>query len=266
MLDTDHPTSNLQPPTSNLQFPTTNRYRAKVEYDGTDFHGFQRQGQGERTVQETLEAAICAVTGQAATVIGAGRTDTGVHARGQVIAFDVNWRHGEAALGRALNANLPPDVAVRELQSTERGFHPRFSARRRTYQYTINNQIYPVPLLRRTTWRRPRPFDLAAMNAASALLVGEHDFATFGRPPAGENTIRRVFGAEWRRKGNLLSFTIEANAFLYRMVRSLVGSLCQVGDGAWTPETFAKVFAAADRALAGPTAPPQGLCLLSVTY
>jgi len=210
--------------------------------------------------------AICAVTGQVVTVIGAGRTDTGVHARGQVIAFDASWRHGQAALEQALNANLPPDVAVRELESVEREFHPRFSARRRMYQYTINNQISPSPLLRRTTWHRRRPLDLQAMKQASELLIGEHDFATFGRPPVGVNTVRRLFRAEWRREAALLNFTIEANAFLYHMVRSLVGSLCQVGDGRWSVAAFAEAFATANRALAGPTAPPQGLCLLAVTY
>ena len=259
----------FQSPTFNLQ-----RYRTTVEYDGTDFHGFQRQAQGERTVQEVLEAAVRAVTGQDATVIGAGRTDAGVHARGQVIAFDLNWRHGEAALGRALNANLPSDVLVRQTRAVERGFHPRFDAHRRIYQYTINNQSDSSPLLRRISWHRRRPLNLESMNNASALLVGEHDFATFGRPPVGVSTVRRVFRAEWRRvavcapypEGGLLRFTIEANAFLYRMVRSLVGTLCKVGEGGWTIETFANAFAAANRALAGPTAPPQGLCLLSVSY
>ncbi len=237
-----------------------------VEYDGTDFCGFQRQAQGERTVQETLESAIYSVTGQVVTVIGAGRTDAGVHARGQVIAFDVAWRHDQDALRRALNANLPPDVAVRNIEGVPRGFHPRFDAKRRTYQYTINNQIDSSPLLRRRTWHRCRPLDLPSMQEASNLLVGEHDFATFGRPPVGENSKRQVYRADWQRDGALLSFTIEANAFLQRMVRSLVGSLCLVGEGRWSVSSFAEVFAAADRALAGPTAPPQGLCLLGVAY
>jgi len=242
------------------------RYRATVEYDGTDFHGFQRQAQGERTVQETLEMALWAVTGQAVTVMGAGRTDAGVHARGQVIAFDVDWRHGEAALGRAMNANLTRDVAVKEVERVERGFHPRFSASRRTYQYTVYNRLCRSPLLRRTTWHRRRPLVMTALNAAGGLLLGEHDFATFGKPPTGVNTVRRVFRAEWRRNGGFVVFSIEADAFLYRMVRSLVGTMCQVGAGEWSIERFAAAFAAADRAQAGPTSPPQGLCLLSVGY
>jgi tRNA pseudouridine38-40 synthase len=199
-------------------------------------------------------------------VIGAGRTDAGVHARGQVIAFDVVWRHDRAALRRALNANLPPDVAVRNVERAPRDFHPRFDANRRIYQYAINNQIDSSPLLRRKTWHRCRPLDLSSMQEASNLLVGEHDFASFGRPPTGENSKRHVFRADWQQDGSILSFTIEANAFLQRMVRSLVGSLCLVGEGRWSVSTFAEVLAAADRALAGPTAPPQGLCLLGVMY
>jgi len=242
------------------------QYRATVEYDGTDFNGFQRQAQGERTVQETLETAIESVTQQTVTVIGAGRTDSRVHARGQVIAFEVAWAHGEEVLLRALNANLPPDVVIRDLSVAPSGFHPRFSARHRTYQYFINNHTVPSPLMRRTSWHRPRPLDLALMNQASALLVGEHDFATFGQPPVGDNTVRTVYSAEWQREGHLMTFTIKANAFLYRMVRSLVGSLVLVGEGRWSVEQFAEVFAAADRDLAGPTAPPQGVCLVAVSF
>ena len=242
------------------------RYRATVEYDGTDFNGFQRQAQGERTVQETLESAVYAITGAAVPIIGAGRTDSGVHAKGQVVTFDADWRHGHAALERALNANLPADVAVRQVGEVPSGFHPRFDARRRVYEYTINNQIERSPLLRRTSWHVAQPLDAAAMNRASALLVGEHDFATFGSPPQGDNSVRHVFVAAWRREIDLLVFRIEATAFLYRMVRSLVGALCQVGQGRWTVSDFDRVFLAAERSQAGPTAPPQGLCLLAVYY
>jgi len=237
-----------------------------VEYDGTDFCGFQRQAQGERTVQETLEQAIQSVTGQRVIVNAAGRTDSGVHASGQVIAFEVGWSHGEATLGRALNANLPCDVAVRDVRLTDSCFHPRFAAHRRTYRYSINNQIEPSPLLRRMTWHRPGSLDLAAMNCASKLLVGRRDFGTFGRPPAGVNTVRQVFAAEWQRQDGLFVFAIEADAFLNRMVRSLVGTLCLVGDGRWSVCDFKQALDAVDRKRSGPAAPPQGLCLVSVVY
>jgi len=199
-------------------------------------------------------------------VLGAGRTDTGVHARGQVIAFDVGWRHEPVVLGRALNANLPPDVAVRDVEGAPADFHPRFDARRRIYEYTINNREDSSPLLRRRSWHRATPLNLVRMQKASDLVVGEHDFSTFGRPPVGDNSVRRVFRADWNRDGVLMRFTIEANAFLHRMVRSLVGSLCQVGEERWSVATFEEVLTAADRALAGPTAPPQGLCLVEVVY
>lgn len=244
----------------------TRRYRAVVEYDGTEFCGFQRQAQGERTVQETLETAIRAVTGLHAAVLGAGRTDSGVHAVGQVIAFDVSWRHDPDALGRALNANLPSDVAVRKVEGVSADFHPRFDATRRIYEYTINNQSDASPLLRRTTWHRAQPLSLSLMQEASDALMGEHDFATFGRPSSGDNSVRCIFRADWRRDGMLMRFVVEANGFLQRMVRSLVGSLCLVGEERWSVATFAEVFAAADRGAAGPTAPPQGLCLLEVVY
>lgn len=242
------------------------RFQATVEYDGTDFSGYQRQGQGERTVQQILEQAVQAVTAQAVTVLGAGRTDAGVHALGQVIAFDVEWRHDEEALGRALNANLPADVAVRQVVQVSETFHPRFSARRRRYKYKINNHIVRSPLLRRTMWHYRRPLDHVLMNRASQYLIGRQDFATFGQPPSGVSTVRQVYRAEWHRDHDLLEFIIEADAYLYRMVRSLVGSLCLVGVGDWSVDAFADALAAADRSQAGPTAPPHGLCLVAVSY
>jgi tRNA pseudouridine38-40 synthase len=242
------------------------RYRAIVEYDGTDFKGFQFQAQGERTVQETIENAIYKISNQVVRIIGAGRTDAGVHARGQVVAFDVDWRHDIQALYRAMNANLPEDVKVRKIEQAEENFHPRFDARRRIYEYTIYNQKEPSPVSRRMTWHLPNRLDEKAMNQASQLLIGEHDFATFGRPTVGDNTIRCVYAASWLARAGFITFTIEANAFLNRMVRSLVGSLCQVGEEKWSVEYFFEIFSQAKRALAAPTAPPQGLCLVSVSY
>lgn len=244
----------------------TSRYRANVEYDGTDFKGFQRQGQGERTVQETIEDAIFKISGQDVRIVGAGRTDAGVHAKGQVIAFNISWRHDIQALYRAMNANLPDDVAVRQVEFVEDSFHPRYDACCRTYEYSINTCEEPSPLLRRTTWHRPQLLDVENMNRVSEMLIGEHDFATFGNPTVGESTVRYVFKADWKYKAELLTFTIEANAFLNKMVRTLVGSICQVGEGKWPVEYFSEVFAKAKRALAAPLAPPQGLCLVSVSY
>lgn len=240
-------------------------YRALVEYDGTAYHGFQRQ-RHEPTIQGELEAALKTVTGQSVRVIGAGRTDSGVHATGQVIAFKVAWRHGCEALQRALNATLTEAVAVREVQEAAEGFHPRFSARRRAYEYTIYSGPVRRPLCRSWTWHVSQALDVSLMNQAASTIVGRHDFATFGQPPQGDNTEREVYLARWQQTEELLRFEIEANAFLYRMVRSLVGSMKAVGEGRWTVTEFVAALAERDRSQAAQTAPPQGLCLTAVYY
>lgn len=241
------------------------RYWARVEYDGTDFYGFQVQVH-ERTVQGELERALQKVTGQAARVTGAGRTDRGVHASGQVVSFEVAWWRDLGELHRALNAVLASDVAIRNMGRAPEGFHPRFSASSRTYRYTLLNQKGRSPLAQRTTWWVERELDMASMARASRSLVGTHDFATFGRPPKGENTVRTVFRAEWRQQGAFLTFEIEANAFLYRMVRSLVGMLVLVGWKEISPDRFDEIKKALDRSWVKLVAPAQGLCLVQVDY
>lgn len=217
-------------------------------------------------MQGELEKALSAVASRPVTITAAGRTDSGVHARGQVISFQVAWRHGEAALQRAINANLPPDVVILSLAETVADFHPRYDARRRAYEYHLYNAPLRSPLRRRRSWHVPRPLDLDRMNEAAAHLVGEHDFATFGQPPQGESTVRQLFRAQWRRQEPLLIFGIEGNAFLYRMVRSIVGSLKMVGEASWSVHDFVQAFRARDRSCAAATAPPQGLYLVSVAY
>lgn len=242
------------------------RYRALLEYDGTGFLGYQRQRAGTRTVQGELERTLSQLARQPVMVTGAGRTDTGVHALGQVISFTIEWRHEAQALQRALNANLPDDIAVRDVQATGETFHPRFDARRRAYIYYVYNTAVRSPLRRRHSWHVQRALDLEQMNAAAAVLVGSHDFATFGLPPQGEQTVREVFAASWTPWEGLLAFQIEANAFLYRMVRSLVGSLVAVGLGAWTDDEFIDAFESCDRSRSAAAAPPQGLYLASISY
>ncbi len=241
------------------------RFRARVEYDGTDFFGFQVQARG-RTVQGELERAIQAVTGHQIRVTAAGRTDRGVHAQGQVIAFEVPWRHSLADLRRALNATLAEDVALCSLEEAAEDFHPRFSAVSRVYRYTLLNRPVRSPLHRRRAWQVWPRLDRARMAEASRHLIGEHDFATFGRPPQGENTVRRVLRAGWEEAAPFLHFEIEANAFLYRMVRTIVGALVQVGWGQVSPAAFAELLPARDRSLIKLVAPPQGLCLMQVNY
>jgi tRNA pseudouridine38-40 synthase len=241
------------------------RVRAIVAYDGTDYGGFQRQANAP-TVQAALEAALAQVTQGTISVLAAGRTDAGVHAAGQVIAFDTAWRHELSDLQRALNAVLPADIAVLEIAEAAAGFHPRYSAHSRRYRYTLHNARVRSPLARRCSLHVTDPLSVALMQEAAQALVGEHDFAAFGRPPQGQVTVRRVLAAEWRGEPPWLTFDIEANAFLYRMVRSIVGTLLRVGRGKMGVEDFAAVLAAGDRSLAGPTVPPHGLCMLEVKY
>ncbi len=253
-----------------------------VAYDGTAYHGFQYQ-RDVTTIQGELEQALCTLTKSDVRVIGSGRTDSGVHARGQVIAARVPWRHSIGALQRAWNVNLPDDIVVRQLQPAPTGFHARFSAIRRTYRYTVyqfvNHRDEPQrsPLTDRFALYVTKPLNLTALNRAAAYLLGEHDFATFGQPPEGENTVRRVYTATWQvvqtdllgvmaYPGVLFVFTIEANAFLYQMVRNLVGSLLEVGFGHWQPEDLKSALVACDRNRSASPAPPCGLILEKVEY
>jgi len=244
------------------------RLWAKIEYDGTGFFGFQVQP-GERTVQGELERALASLAGSPTRVVGAGRTDRGVHAEGQIVSFQVDWKHGLAELHRGLNAVLAPDVAVLELGPAPEGFHPRFSARSRTYRYTILNRPWPSPLCRRTAWHVAKELDAARMAEASRLLVGTQDMATFGRPPEGDregNTVRTVLRAEWKEGGSLLTFYLEANAFLFRMVRSIVGMLALVGWKEISVGEFRAILEARDRSRVKRVAPAHGLCLVEVNY
>lgn len=245
---------------------TVSRYQAVIEYDGTDFLGFQRQAQG-RTVQGELERALREMGWTGKAVLGAGRTDAGVHASGQVIAFDLAWAHDLAALVRAFNAHLPPDVSVRTAAAAAADFHPRFRARARRYRYLVHNAPVRSALRARTHWFVRQPLALEPLNAAAGSLVGTHDFAAFGSDPDhGHNTVRTVSEAVWRREGETVSFEIQADAFLFRMVRSLTGALKQVGAGERAPEAFEALLRSADRALCPPPAPAHGLCLIDVIY
>jgi tRNA pseudouridine38-40 synthase len=242
------------------------RYRAVVEYDGTEFQGFQIQAKG-RTVQGDIERCLQQVTQSAVRIEGAGRTDAGVHATGQVIAFGVSWRHSLEDLQRALNATFPSDIVVSDLQPTTSAFHPRFSALSRTYRYQIQNQPWPNVLLRLYAFNVRKKLDVPAMARASRLLIGSHDFASFGKPPQGNNTVRQVMQAGWSvLDDNRLVFSITANAFLYRMVRTIVGTLIQVGLGRLTQNDFAEILRSGDLTRSAPPAPAHGLCLIQVTY
>ncbi len=274
----------MQPTSASARNDGVEHYlRAVVAYDGTDFRGFQIQNQGLRarthsdalrTVQGVLEEALERITRERVRLVGAGRTDAGVHALGQVVAFTTHWRHSWSDLHRAWNAVLSDDVAVLSLCRAQREFHPRFDAASRVYRYTIWNHPVRNPLLRRTVLWEPRQLDVSSMAVALELLIGEHDFATFGTSPGGRqgSTVRRILAANAYRCQSArcaqcaVYIDIEANAFLYRMVRSIVGTVLEVGRGALSVVQFASAFAAKDRSQAGPTAPPHGLCLMDVNY
>ncbi len=245
------------------------RYRALLSYDGTAYLGFQRQAGNAPTIQRAVEQALAGVTGQVVTVLGAGRTDTGVHATGQVIAFDVEWAHGAGALGRAVNAHLPDDIALWAVVQHD-GFHPRFDAQSRTYQYTVALAPHRLPLLRHRAWWLRAELDGGAMAEAAGQLVGARDFGAFGRPPQGENTVRTVFVSEWTTADRLRYtewvYAIEADAFLQHMVRRIVGALVDVGRGFLSVDGFAALLASGTLRQKGSIAPPQGLVLEYVRY
>ncbi len=249
-----------------MGLPSITRYRAQIEYDGSNYCGFQRQRDGVSTIQGELERVLTDLAGQPVPITGAGRTDSGVHALGQIISFTIEWRHGEDALQRAMNARLPEDIAVLSLEETSISFHPRYDARKRGYLYRVYNMPVRSPLQRSRSWHIARQLDLQEMNRAASFLVGRNDFGTFGLPPQGESTVREVYKAIWRHEAQFLVFHIEANAFLYRMVRSVVGSLVAVGRGSWTVEEFNSAFLERNRNHSAAAAPPQGLYLASVYY
>lgn len=242
---------------------TTRRLLAIVEYDGTDFEGFQVQ-KHRRTVQGELEKALRRITGEKVRVTGAGRTDTGVHAAGLGVHFDTEWGRPLPVLHRALNAVLPIDIALRQLGETPPGFSARFSAKSRAYRYTILNQAVRSPLAERYALLVSQPLDADAMETAARYLIGEHDFGAFGTPPKGDNTMREMYAARVQRDGARLLIDLKANAFLYRMVRRIVGTLLLVGQGRLSPIEFRQVLEKKRRA--GESVPPHGLCLIAVEY
>lgn len=242
------------------------RFAATVSYDGTAFAGSQIQPNG-RTVQAELETAACALFGAPVRVALAGRTDAGVHAMGQIAAFTAETRLEAATVGRALNAHLPEDVAVRQVREVPPEFDPRRWARRRWYRYTVWNGEARNPLLRTQALWAEGNLDHEAMQAAAEALQGRRDFiACSGQLEAGRTSVRTVFKAGWRREGCALLFDIEADAFLPQMVRRLVGAHLRIGRGSLELEEFVHLLEQADTGTIGPTAPALGLCLQRVEY
>jgi len=243
------------------------RYRLTIEYDGRPFVGWQRQANGP-SVQGALEEAVRALTGEEATVHGAGRTDAGVHALGQVAHLDLDRAFPAERLADALDAHLRPvPVAVLAAALAPEGFHARFSARGRRYLYRIVNRRAALALDRGRAWHLRRPLDLAAMQAAATHLVGTHDFTTFRAAECqAKSPVRTLDRLDVSAEGEEVRIVAEARSFLHHQVRGMVGSLAKVGAGMWRPEDVRAALLARDRRACGPLAPPDGLYLVAVDY
>jgi tRNA pseudouridine38-40 synthase len=249
--------------------PALQGHKLTIAYRGTDFSGWQGQRQaGKRTVQECIEAALEKIWGAKISLQGSGRTDTGVHALGQVASFNAPRLHAGPILQRALNANLSRDVRIVKCRLVSPAFHARFDARGKTYRYLIWNHLVQDPFTLDTHWHVPRPLDLPAMRRAARMLLGKHDFASFTSNPGyeRESTVRVMKRVSVVRTGAEVVFHFTADGFLYRMVRNLVGALGKVGQGKITVDDFGKILRARSRSEAPATAAACGLYLMNVTY
>ncbi len=237
-----------------------------IEYDGTNYHGWQIQPNGI-TVQEVIQNALAALTKTQAQIIGAGRTDTGVHAAGQVANFFTDSKMSSGSIQKALNSLLPEDVVITEIQDVSPDFHARFSALSRTYQYTILNREFPSAFLGNTAYFLPRPIHVERIDDICRALIGKKDFSSFQRSGSERiNPICEVFGASCWRDADLVYFQIEADAFLRGMVRAIIGTALKLQETPDKINQFQKILDAKDRSVAGPSAPAHGLSLIAVKY
>jgi len=242
------------------------RYQVVIAYDGTAFRGMQRQGNA-RTVQGEVEKALKTIGWGGQSILIAGRTDTGVHASGQVIAFDLPWKHALADLQNALNANFPKDLAARFVKKTPNEFHPRYDAISRIYVYKIICNPTCDPLRERYAWRVWPEIDLKVAQTLAAKLMGKHDFAAFGTPPQeGGTTIRHIIQARWDQNRDEFLFEVEGNAFLYHMVRRMVSIQVEIGQGKLDPESISGFLNYEELKMIQGLAPAYGLCLTKVKY
>lgn len=237
-----------------------------VQYDGTDYFGFQRQP-GLPTIQSELEDALSELLGSETAITGAGRTDAGVHALGQTVTFETESPIPTERVVPALNALLPNEVSAIEASVVPEDFHPRYSATGKLYGYRILNRTLPSPFIGRYAWHLTWDLDLALMRAAAQVLLGEHDFAAFSSSGSSvETTVRELRRLDIEPEGDLIEIRAEGNGFLYMMVRRIVGTLTDVGRGLISVEEVREVLRSLDRTRVKTIAPPQGLSLIKVTY
>lgn len=243
------------------------RYKIITEYDGREFVGWQRQDTG-LGVQQVIETGIKAFSGENATVLCAGRTDAGVHARGQVAHFDLERQWPAWKVRDAINMQTRPHaVSILSAEETDEEFHARFSAKERVYQYRIINRRAPLTLDRGLYWRVNLELDAEAMNEAAQVLVGHHDFTSFRATKCQSKSPRKTLDSiRVERNGEMIDFYVRARSFLHHQVRNIVGTLRLVGEGKWTKDDVQKALDACDRRAAGPKAPSDGLYLMKVEY
>jgi len=243
------------------------RYRLTVEYDGSPYRGFQAQGELP-SVQTALERAITAFCGERAVIFAAGRTDTGVHAAGQVVHFDIERTWPAGTVMNALNAHLVDEaIVVLDAAQADGDFHARFSAKGRAYLYRILNRKAPPALERGRVWHVKKPLDAEAMHAAAQALVGHHDFTTFRDMQCqAKSPMKTLDVAEVWREGEEVRLRFASRSFLHRQVRSMTGTLAEVGVGRWSADDLRSALEARDRKACGPVAPAEGLCLIGVEY
>ena len=242
------------------------RVKLVVAYDGTNYRGWQVQNNGE-TIESMLNRAISSLTGEDIHVMGSSRTDSGVHAMGNVAVFDTEARMAADKFSYALNQRLPEDIRIQNSCEVPSDFHPRYQKTVKTYEYRILNREFPLPAYRLNTHFTYRPLDIARMQEAAQYLEGEHDFQSFCAAGAQvKTTVRTIHELTVTKEGDLIVIRVTGNGFLYNMVRIIAGTLMKVGMGEWEPERMTEILEGRDRKLAGPTAPAKGLTLMEIHF
>lgn len=242
------------------------RIKFIVAYDGTNYHGFAKQNNA-LTIQEVLERAIFAITREQVEVIGAGRTDTGVHARGQCCIVDTYTQITTYKLIKAINSKLPKDIVIKEMEDVAEDFHPRYRAKQKTYRYQILNSNTLDPFMYKYAYFYPYTLDIDQMIKGAHHIVGTHDFKCFCAAGSSvKTTTRTVYHIAIRKVDDLIQIDICGDGFLYNMVRIIAGTLIEIGRGKLAPEEMQNILSSLDRDKAGPTAPPQGLTMLNIEY
>lgn len=242
------------------------RVKLTVAYDGTNYHGWQIQPNGN-TIEAELNRHLSELLKEEIKVIGASRTDAGVHALGNVAVFDTAARMPADKISYAMNTRLPADIRIQESCEVPPNFHPRFCHTVKTYEYRILNRRFPDPTKRLYSYFYYYPLDVEKMRAAAAYLVGEHDFQAFcTMKPETENTVRTIYSLDIEKEGDMIVLRVTGNGFLYNMVRIIAGTLIRVGGGFFQPEDIQKILDGRDRELAGETARPEGLTLVEIKY